>query len=373
MAQDMYGCNGTVFHHNLDIWADPAPTDKYRSSSMWPMGAAWLVQHLMEYYRFTNDTNFLESTVYPYLIDVATFYYCYTFPYEGWQVTGPSLSPENTFKVPSDMFTAGNGEPMDINIAMDDQLMRAVVNAIIEAAAALEVSNSSDDVSKAKAFLPLIRPPQIGSLGQILEWRSEYNETGKGHRHFSPLWSLFPGSEFTPLANETLAKAAGVLVDGRIGGGGGSTGWSCTWAINLYARLFRGDDAWAMVQAWFATYPTAGLWNTDKGDTFQIDGNFGLTSGITEMLLQSHAGIHILPALPSAIPAGSVKGLTARGNFIVDAEWEDGRLKTATVTSNSGSELMLRVSDGISILVDGVIYTGPVQTVKGRRYVITPA
>ncbi|KAI0490847.1 Six-hairpin glycosidase-like protein [Xylaria cf. heliscus] len=372
LAQDLYGCNGTVFHHNLDIWGDPAPTDKYRSSSMWPMGAAWLVQHMMEYYRFTNNTDFLESTVYPYLIDVATFYYCYTFQYEGWQVTGPSLSPENTFKVPSGMSTAGSGEPMDINIAMDDQLMRAVVNAIIEAAAALGISNSSDDISKAKAFLPLIRPPQIGSLGQILEWRSEYTETGQGHRHFSPLYSLFPDSGFTPLVNKTLAKAAGVLVDRRINGGGGSTGWSRTWAVNLYARLFRGDDAWDMVQDWFATYPTEGLWNTDKGATFQIDGNFGLTSGVTEMLLQSHAGIHILPALPGAIPNGSIKGLTARGNFVVDADWEDGSLKTATITSNSGSELTLRVSDGINILVDGVAYTGPVQTVKGKKYVITP-
>ncbi|GAW27283.1 putative glycoside hydrolase family 95 protein [Rosellinia necatrix] len=373
MARDLYGCNGTVFHHNLDLWGDPAPTDNYRSSSMWPMGAAWLVQHMMEYYRFTNDTGFLERTVYPYLIDVATFYYCYTFEYDGWQVTGPSLSPENTFKVPSGMSTAGNGEPMDINIAMDDQLMRAVVNAIIEAAAALGVPDSDGDVVQAKAFLPLIRPPQIGSLGQILEWRSEYVETGSGHRHFSPLWSLFPDFEFTPMINETLAKAAGILVDRRIRGGGGSTGWSRTWAINLYARLFRGDDAWDMVQGWFAEFPTAGLWNTDKGATFQIDGNFGLTSGLTEMFLQSHAGIHILPALPAAVPTGSVIGLTARGNFIVNVEWEDGRLKAATVTSNSGSELTLRVSNGVDILVDGVAYTDAIQTVKGRTYAVTLA
>ncbi|KAI1358580.1 glycoside hydrolase family 95 protein [Xylaria arbuscula] len=373
LAQKMYGCNGTVFHHNLDLWADPAPTDNYRSSSMWPMGAAWLVQHMMEYYRFTNDTNFLEEIAYPYLIDIATFYKCYTFEYEGWQVTGPSLSPENTFEVPSNMSTAGNDEPMDINIAMDDQLMRAVFNAVIEAAAALGIPESNEDVSNANSFLSLIRPPQVGSLGQILEWRSEYAEASKGHRHFSPLYSLFPDFEFTPLFNETLAKAAGVLVDRRIDGGGGSTGWSRTWAINLYARLFRGDDAWQMVQDWFATFPTAGLWNTDKGATFQIDGNFGFTSGITEMLLQSHAGIHILPALPSAVPTGGVKGLTARGGFVVDVQWEDSNFKTASITSNSGSELRLQVFDGIEILVDGIIYDGPIQTIKGHEYVVTPA
>ncbi|KAI0523950.1 Six-hairpin glycosidase-like protein [Xylaria bambusicola] len=369
----MYSCNGTVLHHNLDLWADPAPTDNFRSSSMWPMGAAWLVQHMMEYYRFTNDTNFLEKTVYPYLIDVATFYYCYTFEYEGWQVTGPSLSPENTFKVPSRMSRAGSSEPMDINIAMDDQLMRAVTIALIEAAEALGIPDTDKDVSNAKVFLPLIRPPQIGSQGQILEWRFEYEEPDRAHRHFSPLYALFPGYEFTPLFNKTLSKAAGVLVDRRINSGSGSTGWSRTWAMNLYARLLRGDDAWKMVQAWFAKFATEGLWNTDHGATFQIDGNFGFTSGVTEMLLQSHAGIHILPALPRAIPTGWLKGLTARGGFVVDAQWENSKFKTATVTSNSGSDLTLRVSDGIDILVDDIPYAGPVQTVKGREYVITPA
>ncbi|KAI0188707.1 glycoside hydrolase family 95 protein [Astrocystis sublimbata] len=373
LAKDLYGCNGTVLHHNLDLWADPAPTDRFRSSSVWPMGAAWLVQHMMEHYRFTKDTTFLTSTVYPYLISVAEFYYCYTFQYQGWQVTGPSLSPENTFRVPNGMSSPGNGEAMDINIAMDDQLMRAVFNAIIEAAAAIGIPEGRDDVTRAKKFLPLIRPPQVGSQGQILEWRSEYAENERGHRHFSPLWSLFPGSEFTPLVNETLAKAAGVLLDSRMSGGSGSTGWSRTWALNLYARLFRGEDAWSMIRGWFAKYPTEGLWNTDSGSTFQIDGNFGLTSGITEMLLQSHAGIHVLPALPRAIPKGSFKGLTARGNFIVDAEWENGTFKTATVTSNSESELRLRVSGGIGILVDGVVYTKPITAVQGRKYNITPA
>ncbi|KAI2628262.1 glycoside hydrolase family 95 protein [Xylaria nigripes] len=373
MARDMYGCNGTVFHHNLDIWADPAPTDKFPSSSMWPMGAAWLVQHMIEYYRFSNDTDFLRSTAYPFLIDVATFYYCYTFENDGWQITGPSLSPENTFQVPSNFSVAGDGESTDVNISMDDQLMRAVMNAIIEAAAALGISDSDAEVTKAKEFLPLIRPPQIGSLGQILEWRFEYGETEVGHRHFSPLWSLFPGSGFTPFLNKTLADASGVLIDRRIGGGSGSTGWSRTWAINLYARLFRPDDVWAMIQGWFAKFPTEGLWNTDSGRTFQIDGNFGFTSGITEMILQSHVGIHILPAVPSEIPTGNVKGLTARGGFVVDAQWEGGNFKTATITSNSGSDLTLRVLDGIDILVNGVAYTGPVHTVKGQQYVITPA
>ncbi|KAI8625961.1 glycoside hydrolase family 95 protein [Xylariaceae sp. FL1651] len=372
LAKDMYGCGGVVLHHNLDLWADPAPTDVFPSSSMWPMGAAWLVQHMIEHYRFTGDKQFLSNTAYPYLLDVASFYYCYTFKLNGYQVTGPSLSPENTFVVPSNMRNAGASQSVDVDISMDNQLMRAVMQGIIEAASELGISASDSHVTQAQQFLTSIRPAQIGSLGQILEWRSEYKENDVGHRHFSPLWSLFPGSEFTPLKNATLAAAAGVLVDRRINGGSGSTGWSRTWAINLYARLLRGDDAWKMVTAWFGRYPTPGLWNTDSGSNFQIDGNFGITSGITELFLQSHAGnVHLLPALPKALPTGSVTGLTARGGFVVDIAWKNNALTNATITSSLGSMLTLRAANGAAILVNGAAYQAPIQTQVGAKYVVT--
>ncbi|XXG95601.1 hypothetical protein Hte_001869 [Hypoxylon texense] len=373
MARDLYDCEGTMYHHNLDLWADTAPTDKYRSASMWPMGAAWLVQHMIEHYRYTGDRTFLKDTAYPYLVDVAKFFECYTMDWEGWRITGPSLSPENTYIVPADMSNAGVGEPMDVNIAMDDQIMRDVFRALLEAADELNISDSDADVTKAKEFISKIRPTQIGSLGQVLEWRSEYMELTKGHRHFSHVYGLHPGSEFSPLNNETLAHAAGISVDRRRDNGGGGTGWSRTWMINLYARLFRGDDAWEMAQVWLERFVTEGLWNTDSGETFQIDGNMGFTSGITELFLQSHAGvIHILPALPgNAIPTGQAKGLTARGNFVVDIEWESGSFKSANVTSNIGADLKLRVQDGIKILVDGALYKDTIHTTQGVQYRIT--
>lgn len=374
MAKSLYGCDGTVFHHNLDVWGDPAPTDNYTSSTMWPMGAAWLVQHMMDHYRFTGDVNFLAETAYPYLVDVAKFYECYTFEWEGHMVTGPSLSPENSFVTPTNMSIAGNVEPMDIAIEMDNQLMRDVVTSLLEAADVLGIPETDKDVAAAKQFLPLIREPQIGSLGQILEWRYEYKEKAAGHKHLSPLYGLHPSKQFSPLINERLSKAAKVLLDRRVNGGSGSTGWSRVWLINQYARLYSGADAWTHVVAWFSKYPTTNLWNTDSGSGFQIDGNYGFTSGITEMLLQSHAGfVHILPALPvDAMPNGNAKGLLARGNFELDIQWENGAFKTATVTSILGGELSLRVQDGANFSVNGILYKGPIRSAKGTKYVITP-
>ncbi|KAL6823455.1 glycoside hydrolase family 95 protein [Trichoderma camerunense] len=373
MAQKLYGCNGTVFHHNLDVWGDPAPTDNFPSSSMWPMGATWLVQHMMEQYRFNGDLNFLRNTAYPYLLDVSKFLQCYTFTWNGNRVTGPSISPENTYFVPTGANVAGQQEPMDMAPEMDNQLMRDVMTSIIEAASALGISSSDANVQAATNFLPLIRTPRIGSYGQILEWRAEYPETDPGHRHLSPLYGLHPGSQFSPLVNSTLATAAKALLDHRVASGSGSTGWSRTWLMNQYARLFSGADVWKHILGWFATYPTPNLWNTNSGSTFQIDGNFGFTSGITEMLLQSQTGtVHLLPALPgSNLPTGNVRGLLARGGFQVDIDWSSGSFKNATVTSTRGGQLKLRVGNGQSFKVNGATYTGPISTSSGTKYSIT--
>ncbi|KOS20729.1 Alpha-L-fucosidase 2 [Escovopsis weberi] len=373
MARKLYGCDGTVFHHNLDLWGDPAPTDNYTSSTMWPMGAAWLVQYMIDHYRFTGDRAFLADTAYPFLVDVARFYYCNTFEWEGHRVTGPSLSPENTFVTPDYMSVAGSVEPMDMSVEMDNQLMRDVVTSLLEAAAELGLAETDEDVAAARRFLPLIREPQVGSLGQILEWRYEYQEKAKGHKHLSPLYGNHPSKQFSPLVNATLGRAAKVLLDRRVSGGSGSTGWSRIWLINQYARQFSGADAWGHVVRWFEQYPTTNLWNTDSGSGFQIDGNYGFTSAVTEMLLQSHAGVvHLLPALPAAaVPAGRASGLLARGGFEVDVEWRDGGLKTATVRSTLGKSLAIRVQDGQTFSVNGKAYEEPIQTTKGAKYVIT--
>ncbi|KAJ4293625.1 hypothetical protein N0V90_008909 [Kalmusia sp. IMI 367209] len=382
VARRMYGCDGTVFHHNLDLWGDAAPTDNYTSSSLWPLGSAWLGWQAIDHYRFTQDKTFLKDVVYPFLTEAAKFYECYTFEHNGWNVTGPSLSPENTFKVDMTNWTQpGAKEAVDINPAMDGQLMEEVLKGLLEAASALRISDSDPNVKAAKDFLPTIMPQQIGSLGQILEWRSEYTEAAIGQKHLSPLFALMPGRAFTPLVNTTLFKAAEVLLDRRVSHGSGTTGWSRTWLINQYARALRGDDAWGQLEKWFAVYPpNNSLYNTDTGNskgadkwTFQIDGNFGLASGIVEMLLQSHAEVvHILPALPTAVPKGSVRGLVARGNFEVDIEWEEGKLVKASVLSRSGGSLKVRVGDDEEIDVEGKAYDGAVETVKGKKYEIRP-
>ncbi|KAL4818371.1 Six-hairpin glycosidase-like protein [Aspergillus spinulosporus] len=373
LAKDMYNCSGVVFHHNLDVWGDPAPVDNYTSSSMWPMGAAWLATHLYDQYRFTGDKVLLADTIYPYLVDVAKFYQCYTFEHEGYKVTGPSLSPENTFVIPENWTIAGNKAAMDVAIPMDDQIIWEVLHNLLDAASELGITDNDHTVSAAKSFLHKIHPPRIGSQGQIQEWRLDYKSSAPGHRHLSPLFGVHPGRQFSPLVNSTLSAAAEILLDDRLSHGSGSTGWSNAWFINQYARLYRGNDAWAQIEKWFSLYPTDTLWNTDDGATFQIDGNFGVLSGITEMLLQSHAGVvHLLPALPGiAVPRGSARGLTARGGFEVDIDWEDGRLQTAVIRSLGGGTMRVRVQDWVEFFVNGEKYEEGLETEEGEEYVVT--
>ena len=369
VAKTMYGCDaGFVLHHNIDLWGDAAPVDKGTPYTVWPMGAAWLSSDAMEHYRFTQNRTFLRQTVWPILQQTAQFYYCYLFQWKGFWTAGPSLSPEHAFVVPNSMSRAGQREGLDISIEMDNQLLYQLFSDVKETCAALELAGSECD--KAPDYLAKIRPPKVGSKGQLLEWREEYGESEPGHRHMSPLWGLYPGRQLTPLANQTYAKAGKALVDRRMSSGSGSTGWSRAWVINLYARLFQGDTTWSNIQAFVQKFPSSNLWNTDNGPgtSFQIDGNFGLAAGIAEMLLQSHEVVHLLPALPSAVPAGSVRGLVARGNFVVDMAWSKGVLAGAVVTSRSGGTLAVRVQDGAAFSVNDTPYTAPIKTTAGEAY-----
>lgn len=253
-AERMYGCPGTVFHHNLDRWGDPATTDNYTQATLWPMGAAWLSWHMMDHYRFTRDEVFLRDVAYPFLVDVATFFECYCMEYNGYNVTGPSLSPENSFYVPDNWTVAGAQEAIDVGPAMDGQLISEAVESLIEAAGVLGIEDS--DVAAARQFLPTILPQQIGSFGQILEWRQEYKEAAIGQKHLSPLVGLMPGRQFSPLLNATLGSAAEVLLNRRVSAGSGATGWSRTWLINQFARVFDGDSAWEQLTQWFEKFPT---------------------------------------------------------------------------------------------------------------------
>lgn len=270
------------------------------------------------------------------------------------------------------METAGKSEAIDIAPTMDNSILYELLNAVIRTCNVLGITDSN--LTNAKNYLSKIKPPQIGSKGQILEWRNEYAETSPGHRHMSPIFGLFPGSQMTPLKSSSLAAAAKALVDNRMSHGSGSTGWSRTWAINLYARLFEADTAWSNAISFLQKFPTNNLWNTDTGPgtAFQIDGNFGFVSAIAEMLLQSHQVVHLLPALPSAVPTGSVKGLVARGNFVVDITWSGMALTSATITSKIGGTLAMRLQAGKAFSINGAIYSTPITATAGGVYTIRP-
>ncbi|CAK1358675.1 unnamed protein product [Cercospora beticola] len=375
-ASDMYGLTGFVMHHNADAWGDVAPNDNGTEYTHWPMGAAWLGTHLLEYYRFTGDSTFLEQTTLPWLVEAAEFFYAWLFDYEGYLTTATSLSPEHGFYIPNGAEGAGQETGIDIGTSMVRQLLAQFFSDIIEGYTAIGQSGD-DQVTKAKDALAKIKPPEIGSYGQILEWRNEYNEAEPGHRHLSPLFGLFPGSAMTPLVNNTLAQASQVLLKHRLDAGSGSTGWSRSWFINCFAKMYQGNDAWTNAQRTIQSFFGVNMLDTLEGpySPFQQDGNHGFVSGITEMLLQSHASvIHILPAQTSNARTGSVKGLIGRGGFKVDISWNSGGgLSQATVISQRGSELALRLNNGQNFQVNGQSYSGPIGTEAGQSYVITPA
>lgn len=379
MAKDMYGIEqGLVMHHNTDLWGDSAPCDNGTEYSLWPMSAPWLATHYLEHVRFTNDLDLLKNRALPFMLDTAAFYDTFLFEYNGSMVTGPSLSPENPFVMPSDSDSPGTQTGMDIAPAMDNQLLWQLYADIDEAYQLLGDADSENAV-KYREMQAKLRPNYIGSFGQILEWREEYVDGDKGHRHLSPLWALHPGKQFAPLINQTLADAAKQLLDYRMANGGGGTGWSRAWVSNSYARLLDGDTAWSNAQETLKTFLLVNLWNSDHGSgtPYQIDGNFGFISAIQEMIMQSHTGtVHLLPALSgnAAQGGGSVTGMVARYGFTVDMEWDQGpKLKQAVITSNWGNDLTLRLTNGTDILVDGNAYNGPVKTSPGQKLTVTLA
>lgn len=328
-AEKLYGCKGFVAHHNANIWAETRPEGLPLTAVMWPMGGAWLSLHLWEHYAFTLDKDFLAKKAYPILKEAAEFFVDYLVEApDGRLVTGPSISPENSFYLPD-----GSKGAICMGPSMDTQILNELFTACIKSSEILKIDVKFRDTLA--VIMERLPKPQIGKYGQILEWYEEYEEVDPGHRHISHLFALHPGSQITPEGTPELAAAAYKTLQRRLENGGGHTGWSCAWIINMFARLGNGESAYAYVLNLLrkSTYPNL----FDAHPPFQIDGNFGAAAGIVEMLLQSHAGkIHLLPALPKTWTKGKVCGLRARGGFQVDMNWEDGEPTEVAIVSMQG-------------------------------------
>lgn len=340
-AQELYGVNGFTCHHTSDAWHFTTANGK-PEWGMWPMGAAWAATHIWEHFLYTKDVEFLRSYGYDVMREAAQFLSegMVKNPKTGKWITGPSMSPENVFITPS-----GERASVCMGPSMDLQIVHHLFSACIEASSLL--NTDAKFAKKLQKQLDNLTPVEIASDGRILEWPdSTLKEAYPGHRHMSHLYGLYPSNQYNWNQTPEYMKAASEVLIDRLKHGGGHTGWSRAWMINFYARLLDGDQTWKNLNALLAHSTLPNMF--DNHPPFQIDGNFGAAAGIAEMLIQSHTDeVNILPALPKDWDHGAVKGLCARGGFVVDMEWADNALVSVSVLSKLGGELKIRYQEQV--------------------------